>query len=443
MNAHRQINLLTCRFSDPALERAYQTYMLSRHAFFDRFALGVGLVVYLSYAVMDLMVLDRAAEAIQLRVVGVTLCAIVLTLIQVGIIRGRLDRLIPLMVVFLGAILNLIIYIEPSIGGNYFIGLIQIAVFISFMLRAGFVSSNAALGVILAGYLMAVSNKDLFGTVQLTSQLYFLVMMFASCSAGIYILERYRRTLFLNARIIDEQNVQLERMIEELTNTVSRKTALLKVFTHIMKTPVHQIVGFLQVIRNEIDGASTAADTSESIRYAEAAAGELRRHVEEMIDYHFADNVAPSIDLERIDLRDMIEEYFYDVIENGKADFSGEAQLIETDQRLLSLALKHIRSFFRSRSDDVRSIIIERNEAGAIVVDFADGGAAIAEEDFRAMTCHLTAIENYLSGEGANPDMTLRTAARALERAGAALSPLPGGAAGVRLSISGRAAAAA
>ncbi len=408
--------------------------MLTRHATFDRFALALGLIVYLSYAVMDLIILERAQEAIMIRLAGTALCGGALALIHFGRIPARLDRLIPLMVVFLGSLLNVIIFIEPSIANNYFIGLIQIAVFISFMLRAGFVSSNVGFFALLAGYLAAVANKDLIGTVQLTTQMYFLVMMFLSCSCGIYILERYRRTLFLNSRIIDEQNAQLARMIEDLEQTVSRKTALLKVFTHLMKTPVHQIVGFLQVVRNEIETAADGAhEASDSIRYAEAAASELRRNVEEMVDYHLADNAVRSRQTERIDVREVLEEYFYDSIESGALELSGGREHIDVDQQLFLLAAKHLRIFFKDRTPELTSIEVRRTPSGEVEIDFVDAGPPMNAQEFHAHTCHLTSIENYLSGEGANPEMTLRTASRALEQDGAEMSPLRDGRSGLRV----------
>lgn len=417
--------------------------MLARHAFFDRFALAVGLFVYLSYAVMDVIVLERAADAIALRVGGTLACAAALLSVHFGAINVRLDRLIPLMVVFLGSILNVIIFVEPSIGNNYFIGLIQIAVFISFMLRAGFVSSNAGLIFLLAGYLAAVSGKDLFGTVQLTVQIYFLVMMFATCSAGIYILERYRRTLFLNARVIDEQNVQLERMIEELERTVSRKTALLKVFTHVMKTPVHQIVGFLQVVRRDIEDADGDSVKSDNIGYAESAAAKLRKSVEEMVDYHFVDNAVQNSNSEQIDIYDLLEEHFYDGVESGTLLLRGGRTSIEVDQQLLLLAAKHLRLFFCDRTPALKAIEVHNGQTDEVVVDFVDDGPPIEESQFRSMTCPLTSIENYLSGEGANVEMTLRTAARALEQLGATLITLNGDRSGLRVTFPRRARAAA
>lgn len=417
--------------------------MLTRHAGFDRFALAVGLIVYLSYSFMDLIVLERANDAILLRITGTAACAAALAFVQFKILKARLDRLIPLMVVFLGGILNVIIYIEPSIGNSYFIGLIQVAVFISFMLRAGFMSSNAALAFLLAGYLLAISGKNLLGTVQLTTQIYFLVMMFGSCSAGIYILERYRRTLYLNSKIIDEQNRQLARMIEELERTVSRKTALLKVFTHVMKTPVHQIVGFLQVVRREIDEAETVKFNAENIGYAEAAAADLRQSVEEMVDYHFVDNYSASEDADEIDVFDIVEEYFYDEVEAGGVSLTGERPLAIGDRQLFILAVKHVSAYFRGGKGALRSIEISKDATGATAIDFSADGLNLDSDQFRSMTCHLTAIENYLSGEGANPDMTLRIAGRALEQAGGQLSLLPNGKAGLRITLPARKRAAA
>lgn len=443
MNARRQISIMTCKFSDPALERPYQEYMLTRHAFFDRFALAVGLFVYLSYAVMDMIVLERTEQAVLLRVAGTVVCGAALALVQFGIFRVRLDRLIPLMAVFLGGILNVIIFIEPSIANNYFIGLIQMAVFISFMLRAGFVSSNAAFLFLLGGYLLAISNKNLFGTVQLTTQLYFLIMMFASCSAGIYILERYRRTLFLNSRVIDEQNAQLARMIEELERTVSRKTALLKVFTHVMKTPVHQIIGFLQVVRRELDEQEYRGLGPENIAYAESAAADLRQSVEEMVDYHFVDNLASAAESDEIDVFNIVEEYFYEGIESGTLQVNGVKQVAIGDSQLFILVIKHIRGFFRDRPGTLRSIVISTGSSGETTIDFLANALNLDHDRFRAMTCHLTAIENYLSGEGANPDMALRIVARALERTGSNLLLLDGARPGLRISLTPRKRAAA
>lgn len=419
MDARRQIDLLTCRFRDRAVEVAYQKYMQERHSVFDRFALAAGLVIYLSYMAMDLLVLELPGHAILLRTSGAAVCGLALLLVHFKVIRVRLDRLVPFMVVFLGGILNVIIFFEPSIKNNYFIGLIQIAVFISFMLRAGFIASNGAFAFLLFGYLAVVSNKNLFGSVELSSQIYFITMMFASCSAGIYILERYRRTLFLNARVIDEQNAQLARMVQQLEVTVSRKTALLKVFAHVMKTPVHQIVGFLQVARREA-GECPAANSA-TLEYAEAAATDLRHIVEQMVDYHLVDNYTELSEADDLDLRDLIENSFYEPIAAGKLRLEGPRASVVIDRLLVETALKHISSFFADRPGALREIRFDLLADGGVSIVFRHDDADLSDERFRSMTRQLTAIENYLSGDGANPEMPLRIAARAMERAGGAL----------------------
>lgn len=409
-----------------------------RNAIFDRTALAAGLFVYLTYAVMDAMVLDYVMQAILIRAAGVSTCLAVLCLVQLGRISVRLDRLIPIMVVFLGSLINMVIFIEPSIENNYFIGLIQIAVFISFMLRAGFVSSNAALLFLLAGYLAAISGKTASGTQMLASQIYFLVMMFGSCSAGIYILERYRRTLFLNSRIIDEQNALLEKMVEELKQTVSRKTALLKVFTHVMKTPVHQMVGFLQVVRHELEESKQPAIKSESMSYAEAAAAGLRKIVEEMVDYHFVDNYADDGVKEEIEISEIFEEFFFEEIEQGGVRLSGARSMASVDRQLLMLAMKHLRAYYGAGKAELQEIRINQKIDGTTIIELVDAAPRLSAVQFQALTCQLTSIENYLSGEGANPEMTLRTAARALERLGAEFKVLDGGDCGLQIRLPSR-----
>jgi signal transduction histidine kinase len=263
-------------------------------------------------------------------------------------------------------------------------------------------------------------------------------MMFGTCSCGIYLLERYRRNLFVNARHIDAQNAQLEKLVGELELTVSRKTALLKMFAHVMKTPVHQIVGFLQLARTQ----PGPAHVSTSIGYAEEAAADLRKKVEEMVDYHYAENSAPPGPCEKINVKDALEEFFYRQIDAGSVKLTGGRMFVESDQQLLWLALKQLEIHFRDRNPALTEISCASHASGH-VVDFVDEGPGLSEADFNSKVCQLSAFDNYLSGEGANPEMPLRIAARAVEKLGGAVSRLDGGRSGLRITLPLRMSAAA
>ncbi|MCA8887374.1 MAG: hypothetical protein KDA46_00985 [Parvularculaceae bacterium] len=415
--------MLLCRFADAGLEKAYQDYMLDRHARFDMIALAIGVAVYFSYIAMDLMVLERAREAILIRLGGASACVAVMFAIHAGLLGRRLDRIVPVMIVAIGMLLNLIIRIEPSIENNYYIGLVQIAVFISFMLRAGFIPTNLAMAALFGGYLWAIADKGLFGTVTLNAQLYFLSMMFATCGCGIYLLERYRRRLFLNSKVIDEQNAKLEMLVEELEDTVTRKTAMLKVFTHVMKTPVHQIVGFLQVIRGEMSEANAR---SGSVDYAEKAAAELRENVEEMVDYHFVDNVVLTGEPDKVNIHENLDEVFYREIDAGVLTIVGDRTTIRSHQEIFWMAMKYLERYYRDRNAGKITVELKQSDAGC-VIEFSDDLPAMDADEFRRVTCQLTEIHNYLSGEGANPDMTLRIVMRALQQIDAEIYPSKSG----------------
>ena len=342
-------------------------------------------------------------------------------------------------VILFGAVMNVIIGAEGSLENDYYVGLVQAAVILSFLLRVGLRPSVGALFLLLSGFaLAAVQSPD---EKEITLQIVVLATMFLTCAFGIYFIERYRRTAYLQAKTIEVQNAQLAGMLEAAEADNRRKIAAMNTLVHFVRTPVHQIVGFTDVVVAELQAAGDAA--RESLEHAErirSAAGELSNNVARLLTSHRLDEAHLSPP-ERIGLRDLFDDLRYeleDAYETVDAPTSAAGALLN-HRSALTTAVEALGAFFKERAREAGparkvAIAFAIDDRG-VLLTLADDGQAMSAEDFAGAAAPLTALSDYLSMTGSRMPMALRTAVRAIEVCGGHLVQAPEPPAGGGLAV--------
>ena len=426
MSENLNIHPLTCTFTDRATEAGFQRFLTRQDRNTHAAPLIAGAVVFAAFSILDFVALEEPWLIIAIRLFG----AVVTVSFAMALVHEWAWRhyqiFTPTLVVFGGSVINFAIWREPNLDSNYFVGLITMAIFSSFLQRLSFVRASMTLLVMFLGYHIAISNKPELGTEIIFINLYFLISMFGCCLFGTYLLERLRRKDYLNHRVIEQQNEQLTHLLDETRRDNKRKVAALNMLLHVVKTPIHQISGFTDIVLSKLsdeETRDTVTSCLDSARYIKAASHDLSAGVSTLLAYHKLDEVARKPDIEDVNILELISDATASLDENVSVSIKCDVKKLSVDRRLVEAAISNVLGDARQSASTPLALTISVTDAGETVqMRFADNGPGISAEDFACLTTPLTELDNYLNGDGTSVKMGLRTMARAMEIAGGAVT---------------------
>lgn len=413
---------LSGKFAERDQESAFQRGVAQNYYKHNSIAIAIALPLNAVYAYFDLSVLEDPDFATQARLLGVSACVLLFAAFRLQIGRTAHEYLTALIVLILGAVMNAIMFHEPTLENDYYVGLIQGGVFVSFLVRIGFLKLASVMAATLATFVVIAQAKgppeDAY--LQITG----LTTMYVLCGFGAYLLERHARTEFLQSRTIARQNEQLARLLADVRLDNERKLAALNVLVHFVRTPIHQIVGFTGVIAEALKEMADpqAAAQLEHAEFVRRASADLSSNVAKVLVYYRLDEQMKTAVAEKAPIDQMLQDLKDEIGERTGCSLEGKAGSAATYLEPFRAALSAIAAYYRQ--DGVRAsqvwLRIDRDDAG-LVLRIEDDGAPLGADAFAEQTKPLTKIDNYLTTDGSAMPMALRTAARAAELCGGAI----------------------
>ena len=106
-------------------------------------------------------------------------------------------------------------------------------------------------------------------------------------------------------------------------------------------------------------------------------------------------------------------------LSDGDVSTEGSIGEIRTHEYAVKTAIQRLADYYNEKPDQVTALalVLERR-ADVASVALIDNGTPISAEQFAEGTKPLTMFENYLTGQGSDMPMALRTVARAAEVCG-------------------------
>ncbi|MBI1365849.1 MAG: hypothetical protein GC153_07810 [Alphaproteobacteria bacterium] len=407
----------THEFKSPSMEREFCASIRAQSLKNNTVALMIAAPFYAVYSILDLLILDHPITGAAIRLGTALICGLIILLFCVKSLARFHERLSVLAVLVLGFGIDLIIWQEPTLDNSYYVALIQGGVFVSFLLRLSFVNSLIVLGGMYLGFIVAVVNKSPPREVVL--QCFIVFSMYCMCAFGIYMLQALRRQDFLKSRTIAQQNAQLAAMLADAQLDNERKLAALNTLIHFVKTPIHQIVGFTDLIvrgLNEASGAD-AAQQLEHASFVKKASSDLADNVAKLLAYYRLDEQVKGMRPETVELAAMLDD-FKDLIEEKAAcTIERRPPVLVNYAEPIRVALSSLASVCMDESSAITEVLVEWRERaqGGLDVSFIYDGSPLSDERFADLTQPLTKITNYLTADGLAMPMALRTVARAAE----------------------------
>ncbi|HXI87516.1 MAG TPA: hypothetical protein VNH64_08655, partial [Parvularculaceae bacterium] len=249
-----------------------------------------------------------------------------------------------------------------------------------------------------------------------------LSSMCATCTFGIYILQRYRRTDFLKTKTIARQNEQLAGMLADAQLDNERKLAALNTLIHFVKTPIHQIVGFTDLIVKGLQGApgQNVESQLEHAQFVKSASADLSANVARLLAYYRLDEEVKGEAPAKVSLASALDD-FKDLVE-AKVECAIESRPPELVSHAgpIRVAITSLASLCTAEESEIKTALIQwrDNKRGGIDLIFDFDGPTLTDERFADLTQPLTKLTNYLTSEGRAMPMTLRTVARAADICG-------------------------
>ncbi len=423
-----KINWLTARFASDESEAAFQAFVFHRNLKNNIWGAMVGLALFMLYAFSDFIDAADPKEIIMIRIVtGVIALAIMSVLFSKRFVKHH-DVVTAVFITVVASAMNLIIWRQPMLDNTYYIGLIQGFILFGLLLRLSFISMTAAAAACLTGFALATFTKPDIAAA--TLQFVNLSGVAVICVVGVYLLQGYQRTDFLKALTIENQNQQLSALLDDVRRDHERKLAAMNMLVHFVKTPLHQINGFSEILMSNLVGEEDAASDNgciESARYIKNATSNLSNSVNRLLTYHRLDEIERQNEFDKIDIDEQLRD-FSDMLDTEiTTKIEGSAGDVETSAAAMRTLFESLSLYYNEMTDKAPAIEIElsvENNAVACVT-LHDNGGALAHDKFLEDTKPLTKIDNYLTSAGSEMPMALRTVARAAEIVGGALEHQP------------------
>ncbi|MFN3961026.1 MAG: hypothetical protein ACK4NP_14090 [Parvularculaceae bacterium] len=415
-----KINRWTGKFRSKDVEASFQRYADEKNRRSNELAVMIALPLNTAYLFFDPFMLSDAAGAVRIRVAALAFSALAFVAMKTTALRRAHDVATALIMVVLGGAMNAIMWNEPSLAGDYYVGLIQGGVFMSFVVRIGLWRLVACFAVTLSSFFIVAFSRG--RPEEATLQCLALTTMYFVCAFGVYLLETMRRSEFDQARTIAEQNRQLNAMLAEVQLDNARKVAAMNLLVHFVKTPIHQIVGFTDVIRNQIEGMGAGGGRDgclESAAFIQSASKDLSRNVSRLLAYYRLDEKAAAAP-DLIELDTMIVDHLERLPAPPRASLDRVAIVNRKDVVSDAVQTMIDRYADNRESHSFTGVRIERSDAAATII-FTDKGPAISPEEFAQQTRPLDKLDHYLTANGSSMMLGLRTVARAAEICGGAL----------------------
>ena len=422
MTETHPINRLTARFDSDEIEDEYRAYVFPGNFRNNQVTMSIAIPFFGSYAIMDFLTLPSPQAAIIVRIAVVSLCAVALAMFHSPLLRKHHDTACALMVAAMGSVVAFIVTQDTSLDSSYYVGLIQGGVFLSFLLRLDFAKSLAVLAYFLLAFTVATSASPF--KQQAAIQAMILATNLATCAFGIYLLQIYRRRDFEKTKLIARQNEKLNTMLESVQLDNARKVAAMNLLVHFVRTPVHQIVGFADVVSQALNEKSgqTSQECLDSVGIIKTASRELSQNVTRLLTYYRLDEKADEapalIELDLL-LRDYMEHFPPDF----KVSATFEKVAIVNRPAIVAAAIAAFLDRYAEDADAAVTVSFSLARSGdSAAITVRDNGAPIEKDEFARKTRPLDKLDHYLSANGSSMSMALRTVARAAQLAGGELT---------------------
>ncbi|MEZ5919762.1 MAG: HAMP domain-containing sensor histidine kinase [Parvularculaceae bacterium] len=291
----RTIKRWTATFADHDLEAAYRTHLATEAFSRELFLQLIGVAAFMSYGFLDFLTVgDLATEFLVIR------CLIVGPIGALGVlmtaypaIRRYQQYSTIIGFAFYAVAIIFMIYMLPVEGAPpYIIGVLVTMIFTSCLMRVNFPIAATTYVLVGAIYCIALAARADHSPVEIIAGYFFMISVTAVAVITSYVQETRTREIWLRNMQRERDAAKIRQLLIEATAADQSKLNFLSVLTHDLRTPLHQIIGFSEIVRAEAENEACRLETGnidqvlssarallkkigQMLRYADATAGKL------------------------------------------------------------------------------------------------------------------------------------------------------------------------
>lgn len=400
LSADGALDLWSVRFQDQSKEGAFKTFSVDRNGLTERFIMFSGAGLHLSYGVLDALTIgDLATSTIIVRLLGFLLIipAVAWTLTSLG--KRNIMWVASFVVVVMAVSMGIMIQWMGTITPPYYVGFIHLSLVFCSVVQINFRVCAALLLFNYATFLYAMPVIP--NQVDLVAAHFFLVATFISCATVNYVLERSRRLEFVEYREKQRYFDQVREMRDAAEGSLRRRNALLNVLGHVVKTPLHQVIGYAQVIEQT---AKMSGEETEIPGFADeiVRAGQTLSHQSQRIlDYSRAEAGLLNISLQTTTPKRLISEVTHKYLQPAEdkkvaIKIDCEETPVFVDPRHMARGLDELVGNAVAYCPPGSTITIRsRMAAERIVLSIMDDGPGIPESEIARVSDALNQTDEF------------------------------------------------
>ncbi len=429
--ARDSLRPIIAEFADPETEEAYRLHLAGPEADRERLLQVLGIGVYLSYSALDVLVGGAlAAEFVATRFLF-TLPIVVIGVLLTSIPRYRRYVEYSTVLGFAAMSISIVymIYRMPGQGAPpYIIGLLVVMVFASCLMRVSVKLAAPTFIGIAAAYCTALLIGRQFTANEILSGYFFMISVTGVALVSNYLQERRSRQKWAQDVQRKRDAARIEQLLVEATAADRSKLNFLSILTHELRTPLHQIIGYDDILRLQVNNGETK-DLMSSIDQISTSAHGLLKKLSQMLRY--ADATAGKLDfvVEDIEIGEIIDylDGQHTASASGRSislDASGVAKaVLRIDQHHASYALSNlIENAVNASRPGSKILISGKVENDAYRLEIKDEGCGMAPEKIAAAFAPFEQTEAARSRLRGGLGLGLPIARLLLEGQGARLS---------------------
>ncbi len=410
---------------DKDAEFAYRRYLTTTNLPQQRLVWLLMTGVYFLYGALDVLTIEE-----RLNDILVVRCLIITPLALALCALTCVERLKPYTghlfaaCVFLSAIsVTWMISVLPPQGAPpYIVGILIIFIFSSCNVQMPFVSASAAYILTTASYAFVVLSNPEFSRNDVIAGLFFMISSAGAAVATNYVQEIRLRMIWMANELRAEDAKRIAQLMIEATAADSSKLNFLSVLTHELRTPLHQVIGLSEVVRDQVQRGEITNAQELLTQTIDSAHGQLKK-IGQMLRYADATAGRLAFDFDHVPVDEMIDT-LHDQFA-GKAAARqitlkiGPVDKVKTriDAHHTAFALANIldNAVNASKPGGVVQVSGRAIDDDAYEITIADQGCGISAERLKTIFTPFEQADQAYSRSGGGIGLGLTLAKRLLE----------------------------